>query len=80
MANQQSQRDNQAMNPEQREHDLALEIQLHAQNAVIEWANEGDLHPADIEAQTLGVLIQAAKIEADAQGLPWERIISEVTR
>lgn len=68
------------MNPEQREYDLALEIQLHAQNAVIEWANEGDLKPCDIEAQTLGVLLQAAKIEADAQGLPWDRIVAEVTR
>jgi hypothetical protein len=68
------------MNPETREHDLALELQLHAQNAVMAWANEGDLNPADIEAQTLGVLLQAAKIEADAQGLPWERIIAEVTR
>lgn len=68
------------MNPETRENDLALELQLHAQNAVMAWAHEGDLNPADIEAQTLGVLLQAAKIEADAQGLPWERIIAEVTQ
>lgn len=68
------------MTPEQREYDLALEIQLHAQNAVMALANEGDLNPADIEAQTIGVLLQACKIEAEAQGLPFDRIIAEVTR
>ena len=68
------------MNPEQREQELALELQIHAQSAVIAWANEGELHPADIEAQTLGVLLQACKMEAEAQGLPWGRIVAEVTR
>lgn len=80
MASHKDRRDNQAMTPNQREQELALELQIHAQSAVIAWANEGELHPADIEAQTLAALLQACKSEAEAQGLPFERIIAEVTR
>lgn len=68
------------MNAQDRETDLALELGLYAQNAVMAWANEGELHPLDIEAQTIGVMIQAVKLEAEKRGLPWSRLLAEVDK
>lgn len=66
------------MTPQDLETDLALELGLHAQNSVMAWANEGDLNPLDIEAQTLAVLVQAVKLEAEKQGLPMNRLLAEM--
>lgn len=66
------------MTPQDLETDLALELGLHAQNSVMAWANDGDLNPMDIEAQTLAVLVQAVKLEAEKQGLPMNRLLAEM--
>lgn len=66
------------MTPQDLETDLALELGLHAQNSVMAWASEGDLNPLDIEAQTLAVLVQAVKLEAEKQGLPMNRLLAEM--
>lgn len=68
------------MTPEQRENTLARHLRFTARVHVHTWIGTGDIKAEDAEVQILAALLQACKQEAEAQELPFERIIAEVTR
>lgn len=81
MASHQDRRDNQPMTPiEQREKTMALHLRFTAFMAVQSWIDCKVLQEQDGKAQILAILLEACKDEAEGQGLPFERIIAEVTR
>lgn len=65
---------------EKREKVLSTHLQFTALMAVQSWADCNVIDDEDVDAQVLAVLLEACKQEAESQGLPFERIIAEVTR